>query len=79
MSAEPFDPANDPTPGNLLDPDTDFGREPDDILWHRLIVAYGAEATALCGRRFGQMVTATGRKAPGFLCVECAVEHEDQS
>lgn len=63
-----LDRANDPAPGNQLDPDTDYGWDGEQ--WHRLVSAYGTEARTLCGFRIqGSPLTAnTPRPAVCQLC-----------
>lgn len=73
--AEPraaFDPANDPWPGDLLRPATDYGLAGDR--WHRLLRGPGRRSgfLALCGA----VVPITARTTisgtePGPVCPRC--------
>ena len=70
MTTDYLDPANDPVPGNRLDPATDYGW--DGHVWHRLVSAYGTEARTLCGVRIpGSPRTTT---EPILVCSFCEDE-----
>ena len=67
-----LDPANDPREDHRLDPDTDFGW--DGSAWHRLVSAYGTEASTLCGFRIPGSPRTT-RTEPILVCSLCEDEH----